>query len=182
MEASKYGMLSLRKVLQDEGFKGLYWGKSEGAKRFFLSNSEIIVQLAVSNNIIRLFCLSLLHPPLPHDILPAIWARQVAFQGQARLGWWLIQIILCERGNIGSFLQCCYQPILGGENPYASRNIPFSSWRALWAHVPRNIPLYIENRKGRGGEGSVQRTYCIDTWDQPRLDILSPIWALEDVL
>jgi len=41
MEASRYGMLSLSKVLKDEGVKGLYRGKEEETKRFLL-NSEII--------------------------------------------------------------------------------------------------------------------------------------------
>jgi hypothetical protein len=83
MDHSGYSMRNLKNVLEHEGYRGLYRGKF-CLKYIFNDLAGISVNLTYSF-ICRLFCISLLHPPLSYYILPTLRTVQDIFQLEIRM-------------------------------------------------------------------------------------------------
>lgn len=69
METGGYGVTSLRKVLHEEGYRGLYRGMA------LLKTLNLTLY-----DVYRLFSFSLLYTAIPHLVFPFIRKVQTAFQ------------------------------------------------------------------------------------------------------
>lgn len=144
MENSSYNMRNLQKVLQEEGLRGLYRGKSSKNIWFFriLAKSRMIwrqswlklklrlIRVLILNNN-RLFNISILHPPVSHHIFPFVWKIQALFQVEIWMERWFIQALLGLSWSQWIILQRRNKSFLGCPHPNASRNIQIFMRSAL---------------------------------------------------
>jgi len=116
--------MSLRKVYAEEGIRGLYRG----------NDSTMLIHG-------RLFYISVLHPTVPHDLLPALRAGKVEFQEKVWLAGRVFPTLCCLCWRQRPLLQHRYESLLGSPDAYAGRDIPIGVPRPLQPRVPRHLPF-----------------------------------------
>ena len=151
-----------------------------------------LIRMLILNNNNRLFSISILHPPVPYYLFPAVRKMQAPLQIEIPVERWFIQTLLSLSWTQWPILQRRHKSLLGRSHPHASRNIQIVERSALSEDVQRNFSFNSQNRNrgkktyiiltSKGGWPCIDvRTDSLDSRNKSRINLFPFIWALENV-